>query len=258
MKQFFFLLLSLFLFQSTARTQNEGLSGFVEKYKNDRAFTYAFLSKDLFEVVSRTEIEDKDWKKLHSVVKNIGSLSILAADSIATARELYREVLELVPADEFDELLTVRDGQDNVRIWVKDDGADAVTDLILAVGTSDEFVLICFSGNLELGDLPALVEMFDDGAAEQLARTAETVSVEFSVNPNPNSGVFTLTYIDGQDVPAFLAIIDQNGRQISSLNVGGAQVQQVNLPEIPSGVYWLQLKTQQGKVGVKQVQIVKR
>jgi hypothetical protein len=257
MKQLFLFLAFITLSANALRSQSNAFSNFIEEHKDDEAFTYAFLSKDLFEVAAKTEVQDKDWKRLHNVVKNIGSLSLLAADSIGNSLALYKEVVALVPTDEFDDLLTVRDGSDNVRIWVKSEES-TITDLVLLVGSSEEFVLICFAGNLELGNIMELAELFEAEEIEQLARTTESTQVEFSVSPNPTGGEITLAYADEQDPPTLLTVFDQNGRQVSNLNLSGFKIQQIMLPELPSGTYWVQLKTQSGKIGVKQVQVVKK
>ncbi len=73
-----------------------------------------------------------------------------------------------------------------------------------------------------------------------------------------SNGAFSLSYSGEQDPPTLLSVIDQNGRPISTLSLSGTVGQQVTLLDLPSGIYWVQLKTQGGKVGVKQLQIVKR
>ncbi len=256
MKQIFFLLLSFALLSPTLSAQSNALQTFVEQHKSDQGFTYAFLSKDLFEVATQSNIKNEDWKGLHNVVKNMGSLHILAADSIGNALPLYKEARALVPGDEFDELLTVRDGKSNVRVWAKT-AENIVTDLVLLVGSPDEFVLVCFAGNLELGNVADLAKLFEDGKAKQLARSSETVAITFDINPNPSNGQINLSYTDEQDPPALLSVMDQNGRTVSSITLSGAGTQQVMLNDLPAGLYWVQLKTQGGKVGMKQVQIVK-
>lgn len=256
MKQLFLLFAATMLTTGLAYGQNDALNRFMEKHKSDPTVTYAYLTKDLFEVVSEAGIADKDWKKLHNVIKNIGSLSILAADSIHTGLQLYREARALVPAVEFDELLTVRDDQTKVDIWAKSE-EDVVTDLILLVGTPEEFVLVCFAGNLELGNISELHRLFDAEAAEQLARTTETVAVEFRISPNPSNGVFTLTLADNADSPVSLSVIDQNGRQVSERRLSGGVAEEIRLRDLPAGNYWLQVKTQKGRVGVKPIQIYK-
>ena len=80
MKHFFFLLLASLLVSPTLFGQNDALQNFIEQHKSDQGFTYAFLSKDLFEVATQSNLNDEDWKGLHNVVKNIGSLRILAGN----------------------------------------------------------------------------------------------------------------------------------------------------------------------------------
>ncbi|MBC7777331.1 MAG: DUF4252 domain-containing protein [Phycisphaerae bacterium] len=256
MKHFFFLLLATPLISPTLSGQNDALQNFIDQHKGDQGFTYAFLSKDLFEVATQSNVKDEDWKGLHNVVKNIGSLRILASEKIENGLPLYKEVKALVPNDVFDELLTVRDGNENVRIWAKSE-ENLVTDLILLVGSPDDFVLVCFAGNLELGNVADLAKLFEAGKAEQLARTSVAVAIDFGISPNPSNGQFSLSYSDEKDPPALLSIMDQSGRPVSTISLSGAATQQVFLRDLPTGTYWIQLKTQNGKVGVKQVQIVK-
>lgn len=239
-----------------AFAQGSDLHNFIEKHKSDAGMTFAYLSKDLFEVVSKSDIKDQDWKKVQNVVKNIGSLTILVGDSIKNSLALYKEVARMVPGDQFDELLAVRDGNDNVRLWSKDD-EQSVTDLVLLVGSSEDFVLISFSGNLELGNITDLIGLFDAKEAGQLAKTTAAVSIDFNISPNPTKGDLTLTYSDTQDLPSVLTITDQNGRVVSTLQLNAATSQQVNLLDLPAGMYWVQLRTEKGKIGVKQVQVVK-
>ncbi len=132
-----------------------------------------------------------------------------------------------------------------------------VTDLILLVGSPAEFVLVCFAGNLELGNISDLANLLETGKAQQLARSSEAVAIDFGISPNPSNGQFTVLYTDEQDPTSKLSVMDQNGRQISSLSLSNHNSQQVTLRDLPAGLYWIQLKTQSGKVGVKQIQIVK-
>ena len=228
------------------QAQNEGLHQFIDRHKNDPGLSFAYLSQDLFEVVNKSQVEEKDWKKLQQLVKNIGSLRILAGDNILAGPALYKDALAQIPANEFDELMTIRAEQTNVRIWSKND-ADQITDLIL---------LVCFAGNLELGNLQELARLFDAGQAEDLVAATRAVAIDFQINPNPSHGVFMLSYADAGQTPALLRVMDQQGRTISMLRLTGGAVQRVELPALPAGLYWVQMQTAQGKIGVKQLQIL--
>ena len=256
MKKIHLLLASILLLATSAFAQQENLNSFMDKHKRDQGFTFAYLSKDLFEVATKSQIEAKDWAKLHNVVKNVGSLSILVGDSIADGQALYREARDLVPTSEFDELLAVRDGKDNVRVWAKEAEA-VVTDLVLLVGSAEDFVLVCFTGQLELGNIVELAQLFDTESTVQLAKTTEALAIDFAISPNPNPGTFILNYSDESDAPTQLTVTDQNGRLVTTKNLAESAAQQVMLTDISTGTYWVQVKTKQGKVGVKQMQVVR-
>lgn len=252
------ILLSIALLATTLPlfAQQTSIQGFMDKHKQEPAFSYAFMSKDLFDIAMQTDSDDAGWKKLHQVIKNIGCLSVLAADSIENGQALYKEAIVAVPLDDFDELLTVQDGNDRVKIWAKE--ADkVVTDLVLLAGTKHEFVLIAFAGNLELDNITALTGMFNAASMEQLAKTSQAMSATFSISPNPGNGLFDLTFSSPDDSPQQVMVLDQNGRQLSILNLSTEATQSLNLTELPAGIYWLQLKTTAGKIGVRQIQIVK-
>jgi hypothetical protein len=257
MRKIYLLLAILCLAATASRAQTAALNRFIDEHKATPGFTFAYLSQDLFEVVSHVNVEEKDWKQLHRLVRNLGSLRVLAGDNIAHGLELYREARALVPESEFDELITVRAEETNVRIWSKDEN-NVVTDLVLLVGSPEEFVLMCFAGELELSNVADLARLIDAADATDLARSAQAVAIDFQVSPNPNPGEFVVTYADEQDAPVMLTVADQNGRQVGQVRLAGLASERVELRELPAGLYWVQLKTRSGKVGVKQVQIVAR
>lgn len=256
MKKIHLVIAALCLAGTFVHAQQQALDSFIDKYKHDEAFSFAFLSKDMFEAATEFTVEEKDWKKLHNVVRNIGSLRILAADSLAQGRSLFREALGCVPRESVDELLTVRDGQEDVRIWVREENA-VVSDLILLVGSPDEFVLICFSGNLELNNLGELAQLFDAESAEDLARTSRALAPEFRLSPNPSDGAFLLSCPADQGLPTRMTVVDAQGRLLLTHNLASVDSQEISLRELPAGLYWIQLETDKGRIGAKQVQIVR-
>ncbi|MBL7804475.1 MAG: DUF4252 domain-containing protein [Saprospiraceae bacterium] len=257
MKKMYLLLALLLGMTGALSAQNGAFNDFIEHHRREPGFTYAFLSKEVFEVVSKTTVEDKDWKKLHNVVQQIGSLSILAADSLTEGRALYKEARRLVPTDAVDEVLTVRDGLTDVRIWAREEEG-IISDMVLLVGSPEEFVLICFSGAIDLGNLSELAALFDAETAQDLARASAAVAPAFRISPNPSSGPITLTLEEEQDAPRRISVTDQNGRQVLNQPLEAVSTQNIDLSGLPSGLYWLQLETEKGKIGVKQLQLIPR
>ena len=182
MKKHLFLLPAFFLaamFNLSA--QNDAITRFFEKYVDDERFTVVYVSPKMFQLVSKIETDDEEWNKVREVVKDLGGLRVLAADSIEDGLKYYKDALSKVPANEYEELLTVRDGKENVRIWVKDTG-NIIEELLLLVGSPDQFVLLSFTGKIDLDKISELSKTLDIDGAEHLGKLKsgkdETVKID--------------------------------------------------------------------------------
>lgn len=165
------LLLPLFLLAAifSLSAQNDAITRFFEKYVDDERFTVVYVSPKMFQLVSKVETNDEDWNKVREVVKDLGGLRVLVADSIGDGLKFYKDALSRVPSTEYEELLTVRDGKENVRIWVKD-AANIIEELLLLVGSPDQFVLLSFTGKIDLDKISELSKTLDIDGAEHLGK----------------------------------------------------------------------------------------
>ena len=71
----------------------------------------------------------------------------------------YKEIETELNTDDFAEVMTVDDGGETVRMWMKAENA-VVSEFLLIVG-GDDNVLIYITGNFNLNDLEGLAESFD-------------------------------------------------------------------------------------------------
>lgn len=167
MKKIFLLLIGCFWMFQTAQAQSDAITRFFDKYVEDERFTVVFVAPKLFDMVGKIKTDDPDWESYREVVGNLTGLRVLTADSITDGVALYKEALGKVPIGEYSELLTVRDGQENVRIWVKDSG-NIIHELLLLVGSPDEFVLLSLTGVIDLDKISTLSKGLDIQGIDQL------------------------------------------------------------------------------------------
>lgn len=166
MKKLIFLLPFLLAAQ-LGTAQNDAIVRFFDKYMSEERFTVVFVSPKLFEMVAKIDTDDPDWEKVRPMLSDLKGLRVLTADSIADGMELYKEALSKIPVKEYAELLTVRDGQENVRIWIKESG-NVIDELLLLVGSPDEFVLLSLTGKIDLDKVSELSKTLDVDGLEQL------------------------------------------------------------------------------------------
>lgn len=150
------LILPLFLLAALSTfAQNDAISRFFNKYSEDSRFTTVYISPKMFSLIAQIESDDEDWENFRDVIKDLGGLRVLTADSIGDGIALYNEAMGKIPVKEYEELLTVRDGDEHVRFWVKDTN-NTIEELLLLVGAPEEFTLLSFSGKINLSKISAL------------------------------------------------------------------------------------------------------
>lgn len=160
MKKILFFLPLYLLLAAAAPAQNDAINRFFNQYVDDERFTVVFVSPKMFSLVSKISTEDEDWERFREVIGGLTGLRVLTSDSLDNGVKLYKDALSRVPATEYAELLTVRDGQENVRIWVKDSG-NIINELLLLVGSPDEFVLLSLTGTIDLDKISSLSKGLD-------------------------------------------------------------------------------------------------
>lgn len=147
--------------------QNDAISKFFNQYAEDERFTVVYISPKMFQMVAKIETNDPDWNKFRDVVKDLGGLRVLTADSIGDGVAMYTEAMNRVPKKEYEELLTVRDGQEHVRFMIKESN-NIISELLLLVGAPTEFTMLSFTGKIDLDKISSLAKTMDIDGINQL------------------------------------------------------------------------------------------
>lgn len=151
------------------RAQNDAISRFFNQYAEDERFTVVYVAPKLFSMISKVSSDDEEWNQIRDIVKDLGGLRVLAADSVLNGLELYNDAISKIPVKEYEELVTVRDGDEHVRIWTRENQTDTVIEeLLLLVGAPDEFVMLSLLGKIDLAKISGLSESLDVEGIEHL------------------------------------------------------------------------------------------
>lgn len=170
MKYLLVLMISLFSFMGTMNAQEDAITKYFDKYMEDEAFTVVYLSPKLFELLGKLkieELEDQEAEAIMEVVDDLKSLRVLTTEDNENAGKYYNEALNMINTNEYEVLLTVRDGDENVQFLIKDQG-DVINELLLLVGGEGEFVMVSFVGNIDLDKISKLAKKLDVDGVEHL------------------------------------------------------------------------------------------
>ena len=151
-----------------AGAQNDAISKYFQKYVDDERFTVIYVSGKMFDMVNKMELEldDEKAEAIKEVVQDLKGIRILVAEENGLL--FYEEALKAIDTREYEPMMTVRSTEnENVQFLVKENG-DNLSELLLLVGSEEEFVLISFTGNIDLEKVGQLTKAYEeDGKAEE-------------------------------------------------------------------------------------------
>jgi hypothetical protein len=139
-----------------AHAQNDAISKYFDKYMDDESFTVVYISSKMFKMFSKVD-PDMD-EEVKDVIKDLRGLRILMKES--DGKKYYKEAVKMIDFNEYEELMTVRTEDENVKFVVKE-ANDIIEELLLIVGGDDEFVLLSFVGKIDLAKISKLTDGID-------------------------------------------------------------------------------------------------
>lgn len=163
MKNIFSLAVALCISLS-ATAQADAIERFFKDYQEDDNFTVVYVSPKMFQMVSKVSDGSED-KEPSAIVKDLKGLRILT--SKVNPDKIYKEANKRLNIKEYEELVTVREKDSNVRFVTKELNG-VINELLLLVGGKDEFVMMSFVGNIDLNKIAKLAKKLDIDGAEHL------------------------------------------------------------------------------------------
>jgi len=132
--------------------QDDAIGKFFGKYMEDSRFTLVSVSPKMFRLMAKANW-DSIPADLKQTVTRLYSLRILSTET--TPRQFYKEALSRIDMKEYEELITVREKNENVHFVVKESGGIIHELLMIAVDEGD-FTLMSFVGDIDLDKLSKL------------------------------------------------------------------------------------------------------
>ena len=159
MKRLFLIILTV-AFPALMMAQNSAVEKLFNKYKGKEGVTTVQISPELFQMVKAMDIEEVEEHDIP--LEKITSVKILTIED-ATGYEgvnFYDEIKNDLNVNDFKEVMTVDDGGETVRMWMKVND-NTLSEFLLIVG-GDDNVLIYITGDFNMNDLEGLAESMGD------------------------------------------------------------------------------------------------
>jgi len=159
----------MMVFTTLAFAQDDAISKFFSKYEDDDNFTHVTITSRMFGLFANLDVEDEEDKELMDAVSKVKGLKIIAKDDISAseADELYNEAFDLIPEKEYDELMTVRDKETDMKFLIKEENK-IITELVMVMHGDSEFFLLSLIGDIDLKQISRLSKSMSIDGFEHL------------------------------------------------------------------------------------------
>jgi len=153
------LLVAIVLAPSIINAQSEIIDKIIDKYSGQEGVTVVNISSELFELMNGLEINDLDKAEFpQDKLSTVKILSVENAEALSGSN-FYEEVTEGINTSDFVEVMTVKDGSEDIKMWMKTKGKQ-IQDFLLVVSSPDEGVVVYVKGDFNVDDINGMAQQF--------------------------------------------------------------------------------------------------
>ena len=167
--------LSLVLLSMSIHAQS-AINTLFKQYADNDKFTAVYVSEAMFAMFGEIKTEDADDQAVMDILKGLKELHVLTTEE-GDGLKYYEEASKKINSAAYKTLVTVRDKDENVKIFVKEEGK-IITELLVLVGSKEEFVLVSLIGKIDLKQISKLSGQMDIKGLDQLKKMDEQKGAE--------------------------------------------------------------------------------
>ena len=153
------LILTAIFFSLAVMAQPSSIEKVMKKYSGQEGVTTVNINPELFQIISGMDV--KEIADAEIPFDKLTAVKVLAIENekLLAQGNFYDEVTNGLNTDDYMEVLSVRDGDEDVRMWMKTEGKQ-IREFLLVVSEPGEGVLVYIAGDFNLNDIEGLAQEF--------------------------------------------------------------------------------------------------
>jgi hypothetical protein len=162
---------ALILLSLVTYSQKSAVDKIFDKYSGKDGYTTVYISSFMFNLLNSLEVDDPEYNEFKKATSGINSIKILTQDGSGSV-SFGEELLDMLPRSEYQEMMKVKDGNEEVLFLAREEGGRISEFLLIVSGGSDD-VLIAITGDIDLKSLSSIASGLDIPGMENLEELEE-------------------------------------------------------------------------------------
>lgn len=155
-----------------ASAQNDAIAKFFSKYQSDETFSQVTISGKMFSMMANIDGTTEEEKAMIASISKIKGLKILSKSEARNSRELYKEAISMIPTSSFEELMSIRDKDKDMKFFTKESGGK-ISELVMVMGGNEEFMVLTLFGEIDLKDISKIGKSVNIEGLENLEKVKD-------------------------------------------------------------------------------------
>jgi hypothetical protein len=161
---------AIMIFMSAAAfAQGDAITKFFTKYQDDETFSQVTVSSKMFSLLMDMQVDDAEDQEVINAVSKLKGLRILGKDHARDGRALYKEALGLLPAKDYEELMSVRDDDKDMKFYIRSGATPSkIAELVMVMGGNEDFMVLSLFGDIDLKQIGKIGSKMDIQGLDKL------------------------------------------------------------------------------------------
>jgi hypothetical protein len=152
-----------------AFAQDNAIAKFFTKYQDDETFSQVTISSKMFSLLTDMQVDKPEDQEIINAISKLKGLRILGKDNARDGRALYKEALALLPTKDYEELMSVRDDDKDMKFFIRSGpGAGKIAELVMVMGGNDDFMVLSLFGEIDLKTIGKIGSKMDIDGLDHL------------------------------------------------------------------------------------------
>ena len=157
----------LIMFTLLTMGQTSAVDKVFDKYSGKEGYTTVYISSFMFNMLNSLETDDPEFDEFKKATAGIKSIKILTQDG-GDSEAFGKELLEMLPRSEYQEMMVVKDQDEDVLFLAREEGGKITEFLLIVSGGDGEDVLIAIQGDIDLESIASIAAGLDMPGFENL------------------------------------------------------------------------------------------
>jgi len=144
-----------------------------DKYSGAEGYTSVYISKYMFDMFRDDNADIKAEEDVSQIISKLNCIKILVTDddpATPTPVNLYQEIMKIIPTSPYKEIMVVKEKDQDIKFFAKEDKNRKVVELLLVIGGKEESVLISIQGDIDMKNISKLAKSMNIEGMENLEK----------------------------------------------------------------------------------------